>query len=950
MGVRWLTTYVNEVERVVSSVVELQCIDPEKGQESSADHSGSNSERNDQDTPTLVVDCWAFIFKVWLDLFGDTIRTLDYERYKDAVRTIIKAWLSTGCKVTFVMDGPFLPSKLPTIIKRRATYAACNHGFMHSSPQSRTSKSLQINSNIIPPFLHSSTVDAINSLRSDGVRLIFSPTEADSLVAELATENGNAYAVSQDSDFFILCSRGKGCQGYVSLDSIEYISKFKEERSDNSAADDGTSFDDDDGFQQVGKKKRGGRNGLRGMKSLANALPAGFVGKQATNYPPSLMKDSNSELLSVRLRAYSPQKLASHLELPPTLLPLFAAIVGNDYTTSIQRELFLRHVEGSKRIPIVAAAIRTEWLRMQMESKSGSSSGRRGQGRLAMASTHDFDDGKSDVGSSATATPTRNSPGANRPASTIVPNDPVRSLVDSIVSRLLSQSETSYRNARVVASGERELIVDSIIDSAATYTLLTHSDAPHLASPSAAFFGEGMSLLANRRDINRIAAPEAVKQYRRAFEAGHFREYLIETLTQRVFITRQLPEEPEQPSIHSNAGRELRLWVYAVLFEVWGMGWARKEWEEPVVSAADDEEDSEDGSARKPIFQPDRTYKEGEKPDDVISVDTESSSEAEEDAELEELPSRPGSVMEENETDKPAPGVIEYVRSGTLFNKVLVRIPSMSEMLRVDGNELPTSLANVLAQHEASQSVEESDEKQIRTPESDPAPEPIVLMPKNVRSDLFLHAHHAHTPAILALSKKHWLIASVMRYLIVSESERLQISNKLRSNWSLAEVKVAVSSMLAHQTLSKETLISADERIKSVFPSTRAIHLASCVQLISELSNALGQALLLTQDDDWVEPHTCFSGPIFHLGMARVHDGIGEQEEETNPIVANVLEAIVEGLHDRLGLDALDIKKERKAKKAANKAARSSEPVIKKSSSTAKAARNAFDVLMSSEN
>lgn len=942
MGVRWLTTYVNEVERVVSSVVEFECIDTGEGQSSQKE---AISELNDDDRPTLVVDCWAFIFKVWLDLFGDSIRGLNYERYKDAVRTIIKAWLSTGCKITFVMDGPFLPSKLPTIIKRRSTYAACNHGFMHSSPQSRTSKSLQINSNIIPPFLHSSTVDAINSLQSEGVRLIFSPTEADSLVAELATENGNAYAVSQDSDFFILCSRGKGCRGYVPLDSIEYISEAKREVNGNGFTDDGTALDNDDGFQQVGRKKKGG--GLRGMKSMANALPTGLTGKQATNYPPSLIKDSNGDLRSIRFRGHSPQKLASHLELPPTLLPLFAAIVGNDYTTSIQRDLLLRQLEGSKRIPLVAAAIRTEWLKMQNEAKSGGSSGRRGQGRLAMASTYDFDDGRSDVGSSATATPTRNSP--NKPASTIVPSDPVRFLVDSVVNRLLNQSETTYKTSRVVASGERELIVDSILDSAATYTLLTHSDAPHLASPSAAFFGEAMSLLANRRDIDRIAAPQAVKKYRQAFEAGHFREYLIETLTQRVFITRQLPEDPEQPSIHSNAGRELRVWIYAVLFEVWGMGWARKEWEEQLVVTENDEEESEGDSNRLPIFQPDRTYKEGEKPDDVISVDTESSSEAEEDAELVDLPSRPGSVLEEREADKPAPGVLEYVRSGTLFNKVLVRIPSVSEMLRAEGEELPTSLANILAQHEASKPIEGSDTKQTQTPESDPAPEPIVLAPKDVRFDLFLHAHHSYTPAILALSKQYWLTASVMRYLIVEGSKRLQASNKLRSNWSLAEVKVAVKSMLANQELTKQSLTSADEQIKSIFPSTRAIHLSSCVQLISELSNALGQALLLTQDVDWVEPHTCFSGPIFHLGLARVHDGVGEEEEETDPIIMEVLNAIVQGLQDQLGLDALDIKKERKAKKAANKAARSSESTPKKAPATAQSARNAFDALMASE-
>lgn len=933
MGVRWLTTYVKEVERVISSSEELKVNQNE----------GSTTEHTEQDKPTFVVDCWAFIFKVWLDLFGDSIRGLDYVRYKDAVRIIIESWLSTGSKVTFVMDGPFLPSKLPAIIKRRATYAACNNGFMHSSPQSRTSKALQLNSNIIPPFLFSSTVDAINSLQSKGVRLLFSPTEADSLVAELATESGSAYAVSQDSDFFILCSRGKGCQGYVPLDSIEYISKILGEENGKGSRDDKSSFDDNDGFQQVGRKKKGG-SGIHSMKSFAESLPIDFVAKQATSFPPSLIKDSKGELLSVKFRAFSPHKLASHLELPPTLLPLFAAIVGNDYTSSIQRDLFLRHVEGIKRIPIVAAAIRTEWLRMQNEAKS--SSNRKGQSRLAMTSNHDFDDGRSDVGSSATATPTRNTPGATRPASTIVPTDPVRSLVDAVVNKLLSQSETNFKYPRTVASGERELIVDSIIDSAATYTLLTHSDAPHLTSPSAAFFGEAMSLLANRREYDRIAAPEAVKRYRQAFYAGHFREYLIETMTQRVFITRQLPEDPEQPSIHSFSGRHLRLWIYAVLFEVWGMGWARKEWEEPTT--ADEDERSENGSTEPPIFQPDRTYKEGEKPDDVISVNTESSSENVDETELEDLFSRPGSVMEEREADKPAPGVVEYVRAGSLFVKVLVRIPTLSEMLRSRGEILPTILADVLARHQASQS-DSQIERQNQTPESDPIPEPIVLMPINVRFDLFLHAHHSHTPAISALPKRYWLVASVMRFMIISESERLQESNKVRSNWSLAEVKVAVNSMLIKQLLSeKSNLLAAEERVKSVFPTTRAIHLASYIQLISELSNALGQALLLTQEADWIEPHTCFSGPAFHLGMARIHDGIGG-EEEMNSDVAMVCQAIVEGLHDRLGIDASDIKKERKAKKAAIKAARSSESVVKKASATSKAARNAFDALIDNQ-
>lgn len=1079
MGVRWLTAYVADVERSVSSDVTFPC-----SSQSSAQGVGSSSSNGDSGDsnnasgsaarasapPVFVVDAWAFIFRVWLTCFGDSVRGLDLAAYQEMVRAILAAWTAAGIHTIFVFDGPMLPIKLPKLVERRAKTAASNQAYMKSSPESRASRRFQRECGVQSPLLSFATVDALRQA-APAVKIVFAPTEADSLVAEIAASQPQGYAVSQDSDYFVLCARGQGCAGYVPLESIEYLVNVPSSGQTSAPAEEPSlaaptpsPHDQDaalaaalargeiadtatlnDGFEEVGNRKRGRRRPAKGLSTSQQAPRARATPQHLQAFPPLPSQDNTTsgKVAGVRIRAYRAHDLASQLQLSPSLMPLLAAIIGNDYSTSLQSQVLLRHVQGAQRVKAAASILREEWVRVKggaggrlglRDTAKAAGSPRRGAGRMQLLAGHQpqhhlDDDAQSDMGSSATATPTR-TPGTMRPASVSTPSDPVRSMVEAIVDKALADAESYAPTARYVASGERASVIDSVIDSAATYSLLTHSSAPHLASPSALFFGDAIPALAAQRAGNfggrEIAQPQIVARYRQAYEEGNFHTSLVEIMTKRVFFTALMPEQTESPTVHVTAARSLRAWMYAVLFEAWGTGWARDEWDLP--ERTDDESDDASAVAQPFSFAPDRTYKEGESADDVISVHTESS-ESEEDSRSEaeapsdnhdDLPTRPGSVNEvrqdlQHNAAKPPLGVAEYVRAGSMYTEQLVRIPSLSELLRhgtgitgYEANEaaahgsqgshaLPPALADLLGQHEAagmqvqgeaSQSAGDGDGQ---APMSDPQPPPVALLPLGTRLDLFLHAHQACTPAIKALPPRCWAVASVLRTIVAHEARRLRPSGRTRDNWSRSELDVAIRSATQSGKKSVDTDTAADAAAAaaaSILPSARAVHLGSTMQLVLQTSSLFAQALLLLPpstrrtedrqdaftsvgadvngsrekatrgggggsavgDDDagWrtalAHPHESFHGPTFYAGMARIHDavelddedgsgsrkakadatdaGYSAQDNAEPGLASAVLAAIVQGYEDALGIDALDLKRERKAKKRAARAAK----------------------------
>lgn len=809
---------------------------------------------------------------------------------------------------------------------------------MKSSAQARISRSFQARCGLVPPMLREAAREALLSLQhSASVQLIFAPTEADSLVAEIATSTPRAYAVSQDSDYFILCARGQGV-GYIPLDSIEFVN---ETLTESGASNEAVQTSADDGFEQVTHKRKG-KIATSSQKQLSGSS-AQFL----TSLPPVPGAGMGESLKATRARVYDSHKLAEHLQVPPNLLPLLAAIVGNDYSSSLHTSILLPHAKGKHCITAAAVMLRQEWLRVVGENnkiRDGSRSTpplRKGPSKLQMSVLGD-DDAQSDLGSSATATPTRSTAGTLRPPS--LAHDPVRVIVEAVVERAIAQNDSNYANPRYVATGEKIEIVDSIIENAATYSLLTQSTAPHLVSPSALFFGEALPALASLVQ-NDILHPEVIAKYRQAYESGRFGDSLILVMTQRIMFTHVLYEEVESPSIHTTAARAVRLWLYAVLFEAWGMSWARNQWE---IDPPIENEDEEEHANQQSTF--DQSYMEGESPDDLISVDTESSDsgvwEKDEDIDENQLPSRPGSVSEIRQTSKPAPGVTEYVPVGNKYTPQLVRIQKLPDLLKYGTNTtavfssapflsgpkelLPPTLAELLARHEASVEARASVEKVCPYPASDPSPPPVVLSPLNVRQDLFLHAHQACTDTIKALPQQYWRLACVLRALLVYEGVRLGVE-RMRYNWSFSELKVAIRSALSANSQKRDFSSKDATSHKEIIPTTRSIHLSAIYLTLLQMSCFLADALLLPVDVDGVgfDPYSFFDGPSFHAGMLQIHE---HNEQEVSSVAANeafeqefgtidealveqILAAIIEEKEHCLGLDALDLKRQRKAKK-----------------------------------
>ncbi len=264
--------------------------------------------------------------------------------------------LSTRCvkadlEPIFIFDGPYLPLKIPTVLSRFGESAANNSAFMRSS--SRYKPGFQISMGVFPPLLYDCTLEA---LRQCNVKVVIEEIEADSAVAEIADRMGG-WAVSNDSDFFILCARGTQCRGYVPIDSIEYLvkpaPKDQPEASQSSAS--AANFDDD-GFAPLAKagEQRAQRwqsiRADRGSGSDPRSTSHQRSRGHAHRHPLHL-------LLVHQARSRSRHPILHALPL--------AALVGNDYTASIQRRILDPALPfGPQRITFIANAIKTETLRM----------------------------------------------------------------------------------------------------------------------------------------------------------------------------------------------------------------------------------------------------------------------------------------------------------------------------------------------------------------------------------------------------------------------------------------------------------------------------------------------------------------------------------------------------------------------------------------------------------
>ncbi|SAM80995.1 uncharacterized protein UBRO_02682 [Ustilago bromivora] len=717
MGVKGLTSFVKKIRHAVSEEVTIAV----KG-------ASNVTPGTSTTTPTgpFIIDGWAWIFRAYLDFFTESLRGGEYIGYTLHVRHFINTLRQAGLEPIFVFDGPYLPLKLPTVYARMNESAGGNSAFMRSS--SRLKPGFQASMGVFPPLIYDCTLEA---LRQCKVQIVVEEIEADSAVAELADRMGG-WAVSNDSDFFILCARGTQCKGYVPIDTVEFLVKPAQKEQSQGAEEAPTDAFEDYGFAQVGK---GGK--AKGRKGGSNAEPA-EVQLQVLDRP--LRGPEDGSLTAIRFTSYSSAKVAAALGITTSMLPLLAALVGNDYTASIQKRILDPALPfGPQRITFIANAIKTETLGMASSGnrtpglRSGMatpSASRTGLGRTsagwgALAA-------RSSAGSamtSATATPIGDTmyPKLDEALVALALNDPARFIVQSVIERILAGVAQRTREA-YVTSGEQEQLVDAVIDSVATYSLLSDPSAIHRSTPSAEFFAD------SKPESSRPAHRKGLWNYRDAYAKGHFDRLLVEVMTLRICTNRMAPEDPDQKSTQSTHARDVRNWIFSTLFSTWGMSWARDTLEEPLPDTEDNDKDDSVGGTHRgaiPILAgpgPNKVnWAEEGDPEELVPVQTPPSSfgssmyrdedeeeeeegegeeeEEEEEEEEDEVRSRPGSAAgladaaEVESGVKPAPVVEDFSRKGDRYAAEVCPIWSFDTLVGKQREELGIEPPEVLKKY-----------------------------------------------------------------------------------------------------------------------------------------------------------------------------------------------------------------------------------------------------------
>lgn len=907
MGVRGLHAFAQAYQSAVSQQREFPVTHPS--------HEGVTAT-------TLAVDGWAWLYDAWIQHFGESVQGGNYHDLFAFTIDTVHAWRLANLEPVFFWDGPIPLLKLDTALSRRTFVASKNSSFMRSSAASRASRSFQAECYPRLP-LASHTIKA--ALRSQGVQNVVTQGEADGAVAELAEEN-HGIAVSKDSDYFILCARGEGRARYAPLDSFEYLVEIIPAAGEQPLIQEP---EDHDGFEAVQnrRKRRGG-----------NANPATQLQTAVTvlDRPPAReMLGSQYNLKAVRMRAYSSHAIAAALRIPPPLLPLLGSVIGNDYSLAKQEDLLFRHLQSwTDRIREASEVVHHEWRRSIGLSKDRSRQSTASPARktlLKAALTSQIDDDAFSDASSATATPV----GAGRAPSlseldSATVMDPVRALVVSTVNSLVKRSDQATHRIRFIEDADKEACVQSIIDSIAAYSLLTHdTQALSALNPSNTFFSPSVP------DEN---AHTVMQAWRAAFDSLSFSPDLVSVLTSRSFILTLAPEDPDLKSTQVGPARQLRRWMYAVLFGVYGMEWARDTIELPAI-VHNSPESTDEASLPKPKYGP------GEKPDDIISVDTEStnSSDAVEPA------SRPSSALDYRDDAppviKPPPAITEYIRKGDRLVAELVPITSLPNLLEEKADKLPASLRSLLGQYEAALPTKGG----ALDAQADPLPLPAPLLPLQTRLDIYRYALSADDESMDTIPLHLLPLAASVRHLIASIAEDAGESKK-RLNWTRAEVTSAVragcQTSRAYQDTGATSLLSREQWVS--LPSMRGIHLESTLQITLDAAHDLACSLLLFPDH-LPEPHTLFDGPLLQLLLDQ--EGHATEATHLTPAVKEEANALVKliltGHEDDLALDPAELKRLRKENKKRNRTAANGAPQRQHASapSSSAASSNLFAML-----
>ncbi|KAJ6497748.1 hypothetical protein C8R45DRAFT_899204 [Mycena sanguinolenta] len=617
MGVHGLSTYLRETRRLSESY--------------------SLPSSND-DGINIVVDGWSFIYDVYRSSGLPWVYGGQYAAFGKIVTAVVNAWVSVGFTAYFVFDGPCPSLKFTTQVSRLAQNNI-SHSliFFRTSTGSRSSPRFLNESRILPPLAYMACLDALKAIcqSTDAVSIHFADEEGDPYAVELAGRIG-AFVVGTDSDFVILNS--EGYRGYIPLDEMVWTVPTPEEPA---------TVGDDDDFQQVRKSKA--------RKKVINP------GSSRGIIPP----ESTSEL-SLSFTAYTPTALASHLNLPVTLLPLFGALVGNDFSNqsasprrNVQLLFFERHLNLSQRITRVATTIQSILIASTQKGKQKQVGG-------------------------------------------------VMDLIDKTVNALL------IRSISTMGSGEVEAIVERIVDATLQYALLKNENetqdlwptdicALHEADicPILPMFSRlvtAEALLEERENDDELLKRNELRgQYLSAYRDGHLDPKVLDVLQTGTSWPRLFLETPDLETVGRVFGRPIRQWGYAILHDAVGL---QPPSDEEVISETD-------GTTVEGEVEED----EDEDEDELIDV-VESDSDDEKGADL--LAPLEGAlhqlVSDNDDTTTPAslstrgtqsPIITEYVRRGTRIAEEPVTVPLISDLLSsISSADLPFNTLSILSQPE----------------------------------------------------------------------------------------------------------------------------------------------------------------------------------------------------------------------------------------------------------
>ncbi|KAL0955983.1 hypothetical protein HGRIS_002162 [Hohenbuehelia grisea] len=734
MGVHGLTFYLRDNQRKLSQTINLP---------------GSANDKI-----TIVVDGWSFIYALYHKsnlpwAFGG-----EYEQLGQLVQTVIQAWIKVGLTVYVVFDGPYPSLKFATG-QARVTQSVIKPSllFFRTSAAARAAPGFLHESRIIPPLVYTATVQALNDVKKTvtNLQVFFADEEGDPFAVELAGRVGG-YVVGNDSDFVVL--NAEGYRGYIPLEDMVWCAATVEEDASI----------EESGFQPAKRSKAKRPNARFGRGLL----------------PPSA--DPNATL---SLTVYSPTSLASHLDIPVSLLPLLGALVGNDYSIqshSMQRSpqylFFSRQLTPSQRIERVASTIHSVVYAPSNKRKP-----------------------KQQIGS-------------------------VMDLIGRTVHALLDSAST-------LSSGEVETIINGVVDSTLQYAI-PKSDAQDAnpetlwptpvcplhqadACPLLPLISRNVAerVLQRQEEDLEDKALETLDQvrslYLSAYRAGKLSPRIMDVLHTSTYWPRHFLEHPDFETVGRSIGRPVREWAYAVLDDAVGLEPPRPEpvaepTDEPVPEADEDSDDSSDELI------------------DVVEEDSDDDDEgflasdplAPLKGALQQLHNPDSDESPEGTSASPQPGlpakvIVEHLRRGTRLVEEQVVVPSLNNLVAFDDLD---------AQFDA----------------------PLLLQPEDRRLDVLLRALESDLPIIRQLPSTHVLPVLAVRWVILTihrRSEETGSVERRNERWTQHEVRCLLAGLFSKQE------VPENEDPPAV--TDRNIQLVAQVLMAVESIHHFCQILLLTE-------------------------------------------------------------------------------------------------------